>query len=98
MKVICDYEGLSLRGHDFCNLILLTTKGGTSMDAEKLSKALNYIADATDTGYSAIFTFAVKEILDTKEKGELALYLRNLANEVKPSPNLPATHKSLSRF
>lgn len=54
------------------------------MDQEKLKIALNYVADATDTGYSALYTFAVKEYLDAKEKGEFAQYLRNLAPNPKP--------------
>lgn len=45
---------------------------------EKLNKALNYIADSTESGYSALFTYGVKEILNHEERRELAKVLRNL--------------------
>lgn len=47
----------------------------------KLSKSLEYIADSAETGYSALFTFAVKEILSTEERRTLSSVLRNLAND-----------------
>lgn len=46
---------------------------------EKLQKALGYIADATETGYSALYTFGVKEILNYQERQALARILQNLA-------------------
>lgn len=46
---------------------------------DKLSKSLMYIADAVETGYSAVFTFGVKELLNTKERQELASVLRDLS-------------------
>jgi len=49
------------------------------MDSEKFSKVLNYIADSAETGYSAVFTFAVKELCDQKERTELVQFLRNQA-------------------
>jgi len=46
---------------------------------EKLQKALGYIADATETGYSALYTYGTKEILCSKERQALASILQNLA-------------------
>lgn len=48
------------------------------MDELKKSKSLGYIADSIESGYSALFTYGVKEILDSEERRELATLLRNL--------------------
>jgi len=46
---------------------------------ERLQKSLMYVADAIDTGYSSVFTFGVKELLNNQERAELATILRNLS-------------------
>lgn len=48
------------------------------MENQKFVKVLEYIADSVETGYSSVFTFAVKELLTAQERTEFAGYLRNL--------------------
>lgn len=51
------------------------------MDQRKLNKTLDLIADSIVTGYSSVYTFAVKENLDTEERREVAELLRNFTKE-----------------
>lgn len=53
------------------------------MDKDKLSKSLSSIADAAETGYTSLFTFAVKENLSSKERMELVNQIRHLADEIR---------------
>lgn len=46
---------------------------------DKISRSLMYVADAVESGYTAVFTFGIKELLDTKERQELSSILRDLA-------------------
>lgn len=50
------------------------------MDETKLNRSLENIADSIDSGYSALFTFTVKEYLSVEEKAELSQKLRKLAS------------------
>jgi hypothetical protein len=50
------------------------------MESWKQDKVVEYIADSIETGYSSVFTFAVKEILNAKERTELANFLRSLTS------------------
>lgn len=52
------------------------------MDQEKLKNSLELIAGSIDTGYSAVYTYAVKEILDTQERQQLAAVIRYTANNL----------------
>lgn len=55
------------------------------MVQEKFGRVLNYVADSVETGYSAVFTFAVKEILNAQERREFASFLRDLtASQSQP--------------
>lgn len=47
----------------------------------KFSKALLLIADAVESGYSALFTFAVRESLTMNERAELVRILQQLAEQ-----------------
>jgi len=49
------------------------------MESSKQERVLNYIADSIESGYSAVFTFAVKELLNANERTEIAKTIRNLA-------------------
>lgn len=53
------------------------------MEQDKLKKTLNLIADAVESGYSSVFTFATRENLDRTERGELSEILRHLAQREK---------------
>jgi hypothetical protein len=55
------------------------------LEPVKLQRVLDYVADSVETGYSSVFTFAVKEILNSKERGEFAEFLRNLTHSKNPS-------------
>jgi hypothetical protein len=62
-----------------CSLFVdLSQKGGITMEKQKLNRALQYIADGVETGYSSVITFAYKEFLNASERQELASYLRSL--------------------
>lgn len=58
------------------------------MKNEKISKSLNLIADAAESGYTALFTYAVKESLSQQERTELVSSLRALAEEKSIDINL----------
>jgi len=47
----------------------------------KISKSISMIADAAESGYTALFTYAVKESLSQQERNELVTSLRALAQE-----------------
>lgn len=47
------------------------------MELNRMTKALEYIADSVESGYSALFTYGVKEVLNNEERRELANFLRN---------------------
>lgn len=47
----------------------------------KISKSISMIADAAESGYTALFTYAVKESLSQQERNELVNSLRALAQE-----------------
>lgn len=49
------------------------------MQQENIVKALSYTADAVATGYTAVFTFGIKEILDTSERTAMSQMLQSLA-------------------
>jgi len=51
------------------------------MKNEKISKSISMIADAAESGYTALFTYAVKESLSQQERNELVNSLRALAQE-----------------
>jgi len=59
---------------------------------ENIIKSIMYVADAVETGYSSVFTFGVKEILNTSERKELAQLLRDL------SASQTIASASLSRY
>lgn len=54
----------------------------------KYQKSIDMIADSIESGYTALFTFAIKEDLDSKEKRLLAQTLRNLAPQIEDSISL----------
>lgn len=66
------------------------------MELNRMTKALEYIADSVESGYSALFTYGVKEVLNNEERRELANFLRNLTIsqlprqtfKTKETPNL----------
>jgi hypothetical protein len=51
---------------------------------EKIARSLMYVADAIESGYSSVFTFGVKELLDNKERQELAQLIRELSASQSP--------------
>lgn len=74
------------------------------MDQQKLGQALDLIAGSIETGYSSVYTYAVKEMLSTPEKQKLATLIRRYSSEIKgidqspispsnsPSSSLPTRH------
>lgn len=54
------------------------------MDHNKLEKVCENIAQSTETGYSSLYTFSVRELLTQEERGEFANFLRNAAKSYKP--------------
>lgn len=50
---------------------------------ENQRKSLDLIADSIQSGYSSLFTYAVKETLTAEEREDLSKIIRNLANESK---------------
>lgn len=63
---------------------------------EKYSKCFEYIADSIETGYSSIFTFAVKELLNSEERREVSLIIRNLSVSHSPENFIP--HSKTNRL
>lgn len=65
---------------------------------ENLSRALDLIAGSVESGYSSVFSFAVKETLNAQERAVLASSLRTLAREQSWTvPNI-TTSQSFSNF
>lgn len=58
---------------------------------EKLQRSLWLIAQAMESGYSSLFTFAVKENLDREERKRLSLILQNLALSTEELSRLSST-------
>lgn len=58
---------------------------------EKLQKSLWLEAQAMESGYSSLFTFAVKDNLDREERKRLSLILQNLAFSTKELSRLSST-------
>lgn len=52
--------------------------------SDRINKALEMIADSITSGYSALFTFAVKETLTESERGQVAHMIRELAKFSEP--------------
>lgn len=53
----------------------------------KIQRSIELIADSIDSGYSALFTFAVKENLNNEERAQIAGLIRNLAIDSKDFEN-----------
>lgn len=49
---------------------------------QNIVRALGYMADSVESGYTALFTFGIKEILNPEERSTLAQSLRELSNEL----------------
>jgi hypothetical protein len=67
------------------------------MTYEKYEKVLKYVADSVETGYTSVFTFAVKELLTSQERQEFASFLRNLSASQSLS-NFQKTNNNLQRY
>jgi len=51
---------------------------------DRISRSLMYVADAIESGYSSVFTFGVKEILNNEERKEVASLIRELSASRTP--------------
>jgi hypothetical protein len=60
------------------------------MDQIKLGQALDLIAGSIETGYSSVYTYAVKEFLSNSEKQQLAALIRRFSTQISGTdqPNL----------
>ena len=65
---------------------------------ENLSRALDLIAGSVESGYSSVFTFAVKETLTAQERTVLASGLRILAREQSWTIPNNTTSQDISDF
>lgn len=54
------------------------------MDLQKAQQVLNMIADATETGYSSVYTFATKELCNKQDRQEIVNILRQTALSLTP--------------
>lgn len=54
------------------------------MDLQKARQVLNLIADATETGYSSVYTFATKELCNKQDRQEVVNILRQTALSLTP--------------
>lgn len=59
--------------------------------SDNISRALVMMADSVTSGYSALFTFAVRETLTALEREQVSLMLKDLASkhEQKSMSNIP---------
>lgn len=55
--------------------------------SERVNRAYDMIADSITSGYSALFTYAVKETLTESERGQVAQQIRELAKHTMPIDN-----------
>lgn len=55
--------------------------------SERVNRAYDMIADSITSGYSALFTYAVKETLTESERGQVAQQIRELAKHTMPTDN-----------
>lgn len=61
---------------------------------QNIVRALGYVADSVESGYTALFTFGIKEILNPEERSELAQSLRDLSNKLCTADTQSQTFQS----
>lgn len=54
------------------------------MEKDKMKQVCENIAQSTETGYSSLYTFLVRELLTQEERGEFAKFLRTAAKSYQP--------------
>lgn len=64
------------------------------MKRPRIQDSLLMIADSVESGYSSVFTFAVKEKLNREERQKVATLIRELAYQLEPNSDLPVADLS----
>lgn len=62
------------------------------MKNTNIIRALGYVADSVESGYTALFTFGIKEVLEPQERSYLARSLRDLALELSTTDEVVPLH------